>query len=401
MQDRLGFRSTTPRWAIAHKFPAELAWTRLEGIDIQVGRTGALSPVARLQPVTVGGVVVSNATLHNEDYITGLDSKGVEIRGGKDIRVDDWVQVYRAGDVIPKVADVDLSKRNKDAQPFIFADRCPECDSEAVREPGDAVRRCTGGLICPAQAVEKLKHFVSRGAFDIEGLGAKQVEQFYTDKWIAEPADIFTLKERYGSGVQQLKNREGWGDKSASNLFDAIEEKRSIPLDRVLFALGIRHVGDSASSLIALHYGDWATLETAMQGAVAQEGAAWEDLIDVDGVGAVMAGSLVNAFAQERERASIERLVTQLDIQPVARPDTAGSPVAGKTVVFTGTLEKMTRAEAKARAERLGAKVSGSVSAKTDILVAGPGAGSKAKKAADLGIETLDEDGWLALIEGA
>ena len=400
LQDRLGFRSTTPRWAIAHKFPAELAWTRLEGIDIQVGRTGALSPVARLQPVTVGGVVVSNATLHNEDYITGLDSKGVEIRGGKDIRVNDWVQVYRAGDVIPKVADVDLAKRSEDAQPFIFPDRCPECDSEAVREPGDAVRRCTGGLICPAQAVEKLKHFVSRGAFDIEGLGAKQVEQFYIDKWIAEPADIFTLKDRYGSGVQQLKNREGWGDKSASNLFDAIEEKRSIPLDRVLFALGIRHVGDSASSLIALHYGDWVTLETAMQGAVAQEGAAWEDLIDVDGVGAVMAGSLVNAFAQERERASIERLVTQLDIQPVARPDTAGSPVAGKTVVFTGTLEKMTRAEAKARAERLGAKVSGSVSAKTDILVAGPGAGSKAKKAADLGIETLDEDGWLTLIEG-
>lgn len=401
LQDRLGFRSTTPRWAIAHKFPAELAWTRLEGIDIQVGRTGALSPVARLQPVTVGGVVVSNATLHNEDYIKGLDSKGGDIREGKDIRVGDWVQVYRAGDVIPKVADVDLSKRQDDAQPFVFPDRCPECDSDAVREPGDAVRRCTGGLICPAQAVEKLKHFVSRGAFDIEGLGAKQVEQFYIDKWIAEPADIFTLKERYGSGVQQLKNREGWGEKSASNLFDAIDEKRKISLDRVLFALGIRHVGESASSLIALHYGDWATLETGMQGASGQEGPAWDDLIDVDGVGAVMAGSLVNAFAQERERASIDRLVAQLDIQAVARPDTAGSPVAGKTVVFTGTLEKMTRAEAKARAERLGAKVSGSVSAKTDILVAGPGAGSKAKKAADLGIKTLDEDGWLTLIEGA
>ena len=398
LQARLGFRSTTPRWAIAHKFPAELAWTRLQGIDIQVGRTGALSPVARLHPVTVGGVVVSNATLHNEDYIKGLDSKGAEIRGGKDIRIGDWVQVYRAGDVIPKVADVDLSKRPADAVPFEFPDRCPECHSEALREPGDAVHRCTGGLICPAQTVEKLKHFVSRAAFDIEGLGAKQVEQFYLDGWIAEPADIFTLRERYGSGVQQLKNREGWGEKSARKLFEAIDEKRIIPLDRLIFALGIRHVGDSASNLIALHYGSWEAFETAMQNAAGQSGAAWDDLIDVDGVGAVMAGSVVSAFAQERERASIDRLVAALDIQPVARPDADGSPVAGKTVVFTGTLEKMSRAEAKARAERLGAKVAGSVSAKTDLLVAGPGAGSKAKKAADLGIETLDEDGWLALI---
>ncbi len=398
LQERLGFRSTTPRWAVAHKFPAELAWTTLEGIDIQVGRTGALSPVARLKPVTVGGVVVSNATLHNEDYIKGFDSKGNEIRDGKDIRVGDWVQVYRAGDVIPKVADVDLSKRPKDALPFIFPEVCPECGSDAVREPGDAVRRCSGGLICPAQAVEKLKHFVSRGAFDIEGLGAKQVEQFYTDGWIAEPADIFTLKDRYGSGMQQLKNREGWGEKSADNLFQAIEDKRSIEMDRLIFALGIRHVGDSASSLIARHYGDWDSFEVAMQDAAGQDGPAWDDLISVDGVGAVMAGSLVGAFAQDRERASIDRLVAQLTVQPVEQPATDGSPVAGKTVVFTGSLEKMTRAEAKARAERLGAKVSGSVSSKTDLLVAGPGAGSKAKKAADLGIETLDEDGWLALI---
>ncbi|MEP3685884.1 MAG: NAD-dependent DNA ligase LigA [Sulfitobacter dubius] len=400
LQERLGFRSTTPRWAIAHKFAAELAWTRLEGIDIQVGRTGALSPVARLQPVTVSGVVVSNATLHNEDYIKGLDSKGAEIRGGKDVRVGDWVQIYRAGDVIPKVADVDLSKRPEDAAPFVFPTTCPECGSDAIREPGDAVRRCTGGLICPAQAVEKLKHFVARGAFDIEGLGAKQVEQFYHDGWIAEPADIFTLKERYGSGVQQLKNREGWGPKSADNLFQAIEDKREIPMARLIFALGIRHVGEAASNLIALHYGDWDSFEAAMAEARGLDGPAWDDLIGVDGVGSVMAGSLVSAFAQEAERASIDRLVAHLTVVPAERPDTEGSPVAGKTVVFTGTLEKMSRAEAKARAERLGAKVSGSVSAKTDILVAGPGAGSKAKKAADLGIETLDEDGWLALIEG-
>jgi DNA ligase (NAD+) len=400
LQDRLGYRSTTPRWAIAHKFPAELAWTRLEAIDIQVGRTGALSPVARLSPVTVGGVVVSNATLHNEDYIKGLDSKGVQIRDGKDIRVGDWVQVYRAGDVIPKIADVDLSKRPEDAEPFVFPHVCPECGSDAVREPGDAVRRCTGGLICPAQAVEKLKHFVSRAAFDIDGLGAKQVEQFHVDGWITEPADIFTLKDRYGSGIQQLKNREGWGEKSADNLFQAIEDKRNIPLARLIFALGIRHVGEAASNLLALHYGDWESFERAMGEAASGAGPAWEALTGIDGVGGVMAGSLVNTFAQEAERASIDRLVAQLSVQEAVRPDTSASPVAGKTVVFTGTLERMSRAEAKARAERLGAKVSGSVSAKTDILVAGPGAGSKAKKAAELGIRTLDEDGWLALIDG-
>ncbi|WP_050927778.1 NAD-dependent DNA ligase LigA [Aestuariivita boseongensis] len=401
LQGRLGFRSTTPRWAIAHKFPAELAWTRLEKIEIQVGRTGALSPVARLTPVTVGGVVVSNATLHNEDYIAGRDAKGNEIRGGKDIREGDWVQVYRAGDVIPKVADVDLSKRPEGAAPYVFPTLCPECQSEAIREEGDAVRRCTGGLICPAQAVEKLKHFVSRQAFDIEGLGAKQVEQFYSDGWIAEPADIFLLKDRYGQGLQQLKNREGWGEKSANNLFQAIEDKRTIPLGRVIFALGIRHVGEAASNLLARNYGSWDAFESAVTEAAGREGPAWDSLLNIDGVGEVMATALVTAFAQESERASIDRLVAQLTIEDAAQPDTEGSPVAGKTVVFTGTLEKMTRAEAKARAEALGAKVSGSVSAKTDLLVAGPGAGSKAKKAAELGIETLDEDGWLELIGAA
>ncbi|MEL7253664.1 MAG: NAD-dependent DNA ligase LigA [Pseudomonadota bacterium] len=399
LQARLGFRSTTPRWATAHKFPAELAWTRLEEIDIQVGRTGALSPVARLTPVTVGGVVVSNATLHNEDYIAGRDSKGNPIRDGKDIRVGDWVQVYRAGDVIPKVADVDLSKRPEGLVPYDFPTVCPECGSPAIREEGDSVRRCTGGLTCPAQAVERLKHFVSRAAFDIEGLGSKQVEQFYRDGWIAEPADIFTLKDRYGQGLQQLKNREGWGEKSAANLFDAIDDKRNIPFARLLFSLGIRHVGEQASTLIARTYGEWDAFLTAMEGAVDQNGEAWEGLLSIDGVGEVMARSLVTEFAQERE--SIDRLTAHLSVEAAARPATDGSPVAGKTVVFTGTLEKMTRAEAKARAEALGAKVSGSVSAKTDLVVAGPGAGSKAKKAEDLKIEMLDEDGWLELIGDA
>ncbi len=400
LQKRLGFRSTTPRWAIAHKFPAELAWTRLEAIDIQVGRTGALSPVARLQPVTVGGVVVSNATLHNEDYIAGRDGNGAPIREGRDIRVGDWVQVYRAGDVIPKISDVDLARRPEDAVPYVMPKTCPECGSDAIREEGDAVRRCTGGIICPAQAVEKLKHFVSRAAFDIEGLGAKQVEQFYADGWITTPADIFTLRARYGTGVQQLKNREGWGEKSASNLFDAIDEKRELPLARVIFSLGIRHVGENSAALLANHYTSWDAFEQAMTTAEIGAGAAWEDLIGIDGVGTVMATSLVTTMQQEAERASIDRLIAELSVQD-AEARATDSPVAGKTVVFTGTLERMTRAEAKARAESLGAKVSGSVSAKTDILVAGPGAGSKAKKAADLGVETMDEDAWLALIGDA
>ena len=413
-QARLGMRSTTPRWAIAHKFPAELAWTRLEGIDIQVGRTGALSPVARLAPVTVGGVVVSNATLHNEDYIAGRDSSGEPIRDGRDIRIGDWVQVYRAGDVIPKIADVDLAKRPDGAEEFVFPEICPRCRSAAIREEGDSVRRCTGGMICPAQAVEKLKHFVSRAAFDIEGLGAKQVEQLYEDRWIRTPADIFDLQANYGAGMQQLRNREGWGEKSAENLFRAIEERRRIPLNRFLFALGIRHVGEVAGLTLARHFGSWQALRAAVEGAASEpaiaEGDAkarkaalaqspcWSDLLSIDGIGETLVRALVTAMSQPAERASIDALAARLSIEDVAPPVTQGSPVAGKTVVFTGTLEKMTRAEAKARAEALGAKVAGSVSKKTDLVVMGPGAGSKGKLAAELGIETLDEDGWLKLI---
>jgi DNA ligase (NAD+) len=252
-------------------------------------------------------------------------------------------------------------------------------------------------MICPAQAIEKLKHFVSRGAFDIDGFGAKQVEQFYNDGWISEPSDIFTLEERYGSGLQQLKNREGWGAKSAQKLFDAIADRREIDLARMIFALGIRHVGDSSAALLALNYGDWTSFEAAMTNAKIGEGTIWDDLLAIDGVGAVMAKSLILAFNQDAERASIDRLAAHLTIKDAQKPAN-DSPVTGKIVVFSGTLEKMSRAEAKATAESLGAKVSGSVSAKTDILVAGPGAGSKAKKAAELEILTLDEDGWLDLI---
>lgn len=445
MQERLGYRANTPRWAIAHKFPAETAWTELEGIDIQVGRTGALSPVARLRPVTVGGVVVSNATLHNEDYIAGHDSRGQTIREGKDIRVGDWVQVYRAGDVIPKVADVDIAKRPDDSQPFTFPETCPECGSPAIREPGDSIRRCSGGLICPAQSVEKLKHFVSRAAFDIEGLGAKQIEMFHADQIlpIREPADIFTLQARDAAQIGKLKNREGFGAKSAEKLFAAIEGRRRISLPRFLFALGIRHMGEVAAKDLAHHFRSWEALASAVdtaapcairyleadeaeaqeRAAAAEEGrrpeitrardriwcalphlspeatAAWNDLLSIEGLGATLACSLVTTLSQPQERASIDRLVEHLEILPPEQRAT-NSPVAGKTVVFTGTLERMTRAEAKARAESLGAKVAGSVSAKTNYLVAGPGAGSKATKAAELGITVLTEDDWLALIGG-
>ncbi len=397
LQDRLGLRSTTPRWAIAHKFSAETAWTALEGIEIQVGRTGALSPVARLQPVTVGGVVVSNATLHNEDYIAGRDSRGGQIRDGRDIRVGDWVQVYRAGDVIPKIRDVDLSRRATDAQPFVFPDTCPECGSPAIREAGDSVRRCTGGLICPAQAVERLKHFVSRAAFDIDGLGAKQIEMFYHDDLlpIRKPADIFTLQSRDAAKLAKLQNRLGWGARSAENLFKAIYDKRTIPLARLIFALGIRHVGETSAGMLATHYGTWDAFRTAMSDASDPSDPAYGELLSIDGVGTVMATSLIAAFATEGDE--IDALAAFLSVIP-AEARATDSPVAGKTVVFTGMLERMTRAEAKARAEALGAKVAGSVSAKTDILVAGPGAGSKATKAAALGIQVMDEDTWLALI---
>jgi DNA ligase (NAD+) len=400
LQRRLGFRSSTPRWAIAHKFPAELAWTRLEAIDIQVGRTGALSPVARLAPVTVGGVVVQNATLHNEDYIAGRDARGNPIRDGRDIRVGDWVQVYRAGDVIPKIADVDLSKRPEGADPYRFPDHCPQCGSEAIREAGDSVRRCTGGLICPAQAVERLKHFVSRAAFDIDGLGARQIEAFYSDDQlpIREPVDIFTLAARDAANLTKLRNRDGYGEKSVANLFQAIEDKRKIPLNRLIYALGIRHVGETTANLLANHYHSWAEFEGAMTRAEIGQGAEWQELLSIDGVGAVLAASVVTVFNQDAERRAIDALVAQLDVQEVVTRAPVDSPIAGKTLVFTGTLEKMTRAEAKARAEAMGAKVAGSVSAKTDLLVAGPGAGSKATKAAGLGVQVIDEDAWLALI---
>ncbi|MEM6678176.1 MAG: NAD-dependent DNA ligase LigA [Pseudomonadota bacterium] len=399
-QGRLGFRSNQPRWAIAHKFPAERAQTVLEGIDIQVGRTGALSPVARLRPVTVGGVVVSNATLHNEDYIAGRGADGAPIREGRDLRIGDTVTVYRAGDVIPKVIDVDLARRPAGAVAFLFPDRCPACGSPALREEGEAVRRCTGGLICPAQAVERLKHFVSRGAMDIEGIGTKQVEAFWALGWVKAPADIFRLDTKYGADgteLERLSKLEGWGAKSAENLFAAIDARRRIALHRFIFALGIRHVGETTAKLLARSYGSWPAFAAAMR-AAATDAEARDAFIDIDGVGAVLADAVIAFFADAQNQAALDDLLTHVNPEEAEAPTNADSPVSGKTVVFTGKLERMGRDEAKARAEALGAKVAGSVSSKTDILVAGPGAGSKLKKATELGIQTLSEDDWLALV---
>lgn len=398
LQDRLGFRSTTPRWAIAHKFPAEMAWTRLEAIDIQVGRTGALSPVARLAPINVGGVVVSNATLHNEDYIAGRDSRGNPIREGRDIRVGDWVRIYRAGDVIPKVADVDVAKRSTQSCAFEFPETCPCCGSKVIREEGDAVHYCMGGMICPAQSVERLKHVVSRDAFDIVGLGDSLVEILHEKGWLKEPSDIFRLPlDRGGDGQDTIQNLEGMGEKSAQKLFQAIEAKREQPLDRAIYGCGIHHVGRSVSKLLARHFTSWDNFISAMDRAQVGEGEVWDDLIAIEGIGRVILTSLVTAFHQETERAAIDRMIAEMTVKDVEAPSTKASAVSGKTIVFTGTMTHMGRAEAKARAEALGAKVSGSVSARTDILVAGEKAGSKAKKAESLGVKVISEDDWLKL----
>ena len=397
-QDRLGFRSTTPRWAIAHKFPAEIAQTWLVSIEIQVGRTGALSPVARLKPVNIGGVIVSNATLHNEDYIKGKDSKGNIIRDGNDIREGDWVYVYRAGDVIPKISDVDVSKRISTSKPYTFPSFCPECNSPSERIEGDSVARCIGGITCPAQAVQGLAHFVSRGAFDIDGLGNKQIEQFYQLGWVKEPADIFKLKLRYENGIKRLENRDGWGQKSANNLFNAVEAKRIIPLNKMLYALGIRHVGETSAMLLSKHYKSFDNLKKSMNEAKNLEGSSWSDLMSIDGVGEVLAKALIQIFNNPAQRQIIDNLVEELIIEDEIENIVSGSPLEGMVVVFTGSLELMSRSEAKISAEKFGAKVSGSVSKKTDFVVSGPGAGSKEKKAIELGVKVLSESEWLKLI---
>ncbi len=390
-QQRLGFVSRAPRWAVAHKFPAEQAETELLGIDIQVGRTGVLTPVARLKPVTVGGVVVTNATLHNEDEIVR-----------KDVRVGDTVVVQRAGDVIPQIVRSIIEKRPKGAKAFKFPEVCPVCGSHALREVDEAgetsvARRCTGGLICPAQAAERLKHFVSRNAFDIEGFGSKHVDAFLADKMIAHPSDIFLLEKKFGAGPKAIAAREGWGPQSAAKLFAAIEARRTVALHRFIFALGIRHVGEATARALALNYSTADAFVAAMTAAADETSTAFVELNAIEGIGEIVAKAIAEFFEEGHNRAEVARLLDLLDIEEAEKPksDTA---VSGKTIVFTGTLEKMGRNEAKARAESLGAKVAGSVSAKTDILVAGPGAGSKLKEAQKHGVTVISEDDWLKLI---
>jgi DNA ligase (NAD+) len=390
LQNRLGFVSRSPRWAVAHKFPAEKAITILRAIEINVGRTGALTPLAKLDPVTVGGVVVSNATLHNEDEIAR-----------KDIRIGDTVRVQRAGDVIPQILGPILEKRPKNARRYVFPDTCPVCGSAAVREidpktgQPEAVRRCTGSLVCTAQAVERLKHFCSRNAFDIEGLGDERIEQFFRDGLIKTAADIFTLPERERRGLTNLRQREGFGELSVNNLFHAIEARRTLPLNRFIFALGIRHIGETNARRLARHFHSFEALrETAQAASPGSEARA--EINNIEGIGEVVAEAVADFFAEKHNEEVLDALLKEVTVVPMEAV-AAASPVAGKTIVFTGALERMTRDEAKALAERLGAKVAASVSKKTDLVIAGPGAGSKLAKAGEFGVKTISEEDWLEL----
>jgi DNA ligase (NAD+) len=409
-QERLGIRSASPRWAIAHKFAAEKATTKVLGIDIQVGRTGALTPVARLEPVNVGGVTVVNATLHNEDFIRGFGRDGqilrVDPKGGPiDIRIGDTVTIQRAGDVIPQVLEVDLSARPRGARPFEFPRICPcPLKTPVVREEtatgGEGiVRRCSGEFACPFQRKEHLRHFVSRAAFDIEGLGEKQIEYFYDSEDLpaTAPADIFTLRARDGKNLRKLKDVEGFGAVSVRNLFDAIDARRTIGLERFLNALGIRHVGETTARVLARGYGSWQAFHDAAMKVAKGDEAAREEMDAIDQIGATVVDAVGRYFGEHHNRELVDNLVEQVTIKDAEQTAT-DSPVVGQTVVFTGSLERMSRDEAKAMAERLGAKVSGSVSKKTDLVVAGPGAGSKLKDAEKHGVKVIDEDAWFKLV---
>ena len=393
LQERLGFLTRTPRWAVAHKFPAEQALTRIKNIRVQVGRTGALTPVADLEPVNVGGVMVSHATLHNEDEIKR-----------KDFRIGDEVVVQRAGDVIPQLVEVKFDKRPKDSKPFEFPTVCPECGAHAMREENEAIRRCTGGLTCPAQAKERLKHFVSKEAFDIVGLGDKVVEEFFDDGILHNPADIFTLQERNFSAPAddlfllsthkglELEKREGWGKTSVKNLFSAINERKKISLPRFIYALGIPQVGTATARLLAKNYGSFDNLQSQM---IAKQ---TEKLVNIDGIGASMASDIVEFFGEQHNLSVIANLRKYVTVEDFAEEEIEGSPISGKTVVFTGTLAKLTRQEAKALAQKYGAKVAGSVSKHTDFVIVGADAGSKAKTASELGIKMLSESEFLQML---
>lgn len=387
LQDRLGFVSRAPRWATAHKFPAEKAITTINDIEIQVGRTGVLTPVARLEPIGVGGVIVSNATLHNEDEILR-----------KDVRINDYVVIQRAGDVIPQVVEVILDKRSGQSKPFIFPKTCPICQSNVIREEGEVANRCTGGLICGAQAKERLKHFVSRLAFDIDGLGNKIIEQFWDDNIIRSPEDIFTLEQREENEEIFLKEKEGWGQQSVQNLFNSINQSRAIVFNRFIYALGIRQIGEATAKKLALYYKDIDTLQLKMIAAQDFDSDDYQTLINIEDIGISVADDLIGFFSEPHNQDVLDNLKPHLTIFPYEIDVAEDSKVAGKIVVFTGTLTQMGRSEAKSTAEKMGVKVSGSVSSKTDYLVAGEEAGSKLTKAKDLGVTILSEQEWLDLI---
>ncbi|MCA3350214.1 MAG: NAD-dependent DNA ligase LigA [Roseomonas sp.] len=381
-QRRLGFVGRAPRWAVAWKFPAEQAVTKLLDIEIQVGRTGALTPRAVMEPVNVGGVVVRHATLHNEDEITR-----------KDVRIGDTVMLQRAGDVIPQILGVVLEKRPADTQPYAFPLNCPACGSHAIRDGEDVVRRCTGGLTCPAQTTERLRHFVSRRAMDIEGLGEENIQFLFDAGLIKSPADIFRLHQKR----ETLAGFEGWGERKISKLLEAIEARRSVALERFIFALGIRRIGEQNAKLLARHYHSLEAWRAAMIAAHIIGSEAREELGSIQGIGPAIAEELVEFFAEPRNLAALDDLASEVSPLPVEETSAADSAFAGKTMVFTGTLEKMTRDEAEALAERLGAKVTKSVSKKTDFVVVGADAGSKAAKAAELGVKTLTEAEWVEM----
>ena len=394
-QERLGFVSRSPRWAIAHKFPAEQATTVLRDIEIQVGRTGALTPVAKLEPVTVGGVVVTNATLHNEDEIAR-----------KDIRIGDTVIVQRAGDVIPQVVNVVLEKRPKNTVPYAVPHTCPVCGSHAVRETdekgvADVVRRCTGGLICPAQAKERLKHFVSRNALDIEGLGGEKIEFFFDSARIRTLGEIFTLQKRDAVSSEPLDSLKGFGKKSVEKLFAAIEARRKISMERFIYALGMRHIGETTAKDLSKAYGTWGALRTAIEAAArgGRDSEAYQEIDNIEGIGETAVDALIDFWSEPHNVKVLDDLLAEVEVLPFERIIAKQSTVTGKTVVFTGTLTKLTRDEAKAQAERLGAKVAGSVSKKTDYVVAGTEAGTKLEAARALGVTVLSEDDWIELIE--
>jgi DNA ligase (NAD+) len=401
-QERLGFVSRTPRWAIAHKFPAERAMTVLKDIEIQVGRTGSFTPVGKLEPVGVGGVIVQNVTLHNEDYIKGIGNKGEVLREGRDIRLGDTVVIQRAGDVIPQVVDVVIDKRPKNAKEFHFPKKCPcPLHTDVVREEtatGEegSRARCTGEFACPYQKIEHLKLFVSRRAFDIDGLGEKQLQYFFDEGWVKEPADIFTLQKR--NNKLKLEEVEGYGETSVRNLFAAIDSRRRIALERFIYALGMRHVGETTALALARGYGSWDAFHDACLKVAKGDEETIAEMDALDQIGDTVIKSVAAYFGESHNRGIVERLTKELEEIIDAQKPKSNSAVAGKTVVFTGSLEKMTRDEAKATAERLGAKAAGSVSKKTDYVVAGPGAGSKLAEAKKHGVAVLTEDEWLKLI---